>query len=93
MVKYVKVLACSMIQYCDESFDRAKVMCMWLFQGEGSFLQNTQLQLKRLPTVFLDQGEDVLSHSKHDNFDVIPMIASDFCQPAIHPIIAVAPQV
>ena len=30
------------------------------FQGESSFLQNTQLQLESLPTDFHDQGEDVL---------------------------------
>ena len=54
---FMYVLACSTIQYCDESFNGAEVICRWLFRERVHFLQNTQLQLESLPTVFHDQGE------------------------------------
>ena len=55
----MKVLACSTIQYCDESFNGAEVICRWFFRERVNFLQNTQLQLESLPTVFQDQGERI----------------------------------
>ena len=54
---FMQVLACSTIQYCEESFNGAEVICSLAFQGESSFIQNSQLQLESLPTVFHDQGE------------------------------------
>ena len=38
---FMQVLACSIIQYCDESFNGAEVMLRWLFR-ESSFLQKTK---------------------------------------------------
>ena len=44
------------------------------FQVESTILQNTQLQLESLPTVFHDQGEGMfycilwLNKKKQDNF-------------------------
>ena len=52
------------------------------FQGEMPFLQNTQLQLESLPT---EEKECYIAPcewmKKARQFDFIPRLASDFCQP------------
>ena len=41
MSMFMQVLACSTIQYCDESFNGAEVMCRSPFRERVHFLQNT----------------------------------------------------
>ena len=86
MSMFMQVLACSTIQYCDESFNGAEVMCRSLFRERVHFLQNTQLQLESLPTVFQKQGERVFYcnlwvNEKSKTIWFHSKIAGDFCQP------------
>ena len=47
LVMSMFVLSCSVIQYCDETFDGAKVICRWLF---SLFYSNSQVWLESLPS-------------------------------------------
>ena len=40
MSMFIQVLACSTIQYCDESFNGAEVICRWLFIESSFFYKD-----------------------------------------------------
>ena len=62
------------------------------FQGERSFLQNTQLQLESLPTeergCYIAPCEWIKTKTRQ--IDLIPRLASDFANPTVQPLTAVA---
>ena len=68
------------------------------FQGESSFLQNTQLQLKAYPPFSTTKGKDLLLHpvselkKKQDNLILHQRKPAIFSNAAVHPLTTVAPK-
>ena len=48
MSMFMQVLACSTIQYCDESFNGAEVLSRWLFRERVNFYKKKQVTAGKL---------------------------------------------
>ena len=86
MSMFMLVLACSVIQYCDESFNGAEVICRWFFRERGHFYKIPSHSLKAYPLFSTTKEKGCFIAScewmkKARQFDFTPTIAGDFCQP------------
>ena len=81
------MLACSTIQYCDESCNGAKAICRWLFRERVHFYKIPSYSWKAYPPFSTTNEKGCFIapcewlKTKARQFDFTPTIAGDFCQP------------
>ena len=85
----MKVLACFTIQYCDESYDGAEVICRWLFRERLQFYKIGVYSWKAYPPFSSTKEKGCFIApcewmKKARQFDFTPTIASDFCSSSNH---------
>ena len=62
MSMFMQVLACSTIDYCDEWFTGAKVICRWPFRKRVHFYKIPSYSWKAYPPFSIPSKKDVLLH-------------------------------
>ena len=62
MSMFMYVRACSTLEYYDQSFDGAKVICQWLFRERVHFYKILVTAGKLAHRFLRPRREDVLSH-------------------------------
>ena len=97
---YVHVGACcSTIQYCDESFNGAEVICRWLFMERVHFYKIPSYSWKAYPLCSTTKEKGCfiapyeLMKKKQDNLVSHQRWPAILANPAVHPLTTVAPQV
>ena len=82
MSMFVYVLACSIIQYHDESFNGAMVICRWLFRERVHFYKILGYSWKAFPLFSTTKEKNDLSHpvSEYKKSKTI-LHSYHFCQP------------
>ena len=80
------MLACSTIQYCDESFNGAEVICRWLFRERVHFYKIPSYRWKAYPPFSTTKEKGCFMApcewmKKARQFDFTPKIAGDFSHP------------